>query len=224
MDKDMKYLKLLARQCYESQGKNAVNEQELLKSHVFSKDLAYWICERQLLGARYKEFLSYLGLDVTTSNVAEVGKGMYDTIVSDDNTTIITPYTYIKKNQDVLNYRLLPLDHEVYMTGVNNKYKNKLIPVPTNIDTFMTQNPYRSLELVNWDILHNCMDYDILVGIFGHIHDNDKLKKINMLRLLKQKLTSDIKVQYEIDRDAYYAAIYSDKNPLTKTKSFVKTK
>ena len=210
MDKDLNYYKLLARQYYMAMGKNIKNERYLIDNCTFSKDISRFICERQLFGARYTEFLNYLGLDITKRNIAEIGKGMYDTLVSDYETTVITPHTYIKKNGEVLDYRLTPSKSGIYMIK-NEKDVNELINSPDFIDTFMTENPYGSPDLFNWDIIHNVFNQNIIVGVYGHIHDNDKLNKLRMLKGLKDKLESDIMLEYETDRDAYYATVFSDR-------------
>ena len=212
-----RYLNLLALQYSMALGIKAMDT----KSKSFEKDMINWIYERQAIGKKYVDFLNYLGLDVTTRETAEIGKGKFDTIVKDYDTTIITPYEYMDNNSDRLfKYEFFPTKDipGLIKTSIEGRI-DEIVSAPDYLKKFVTQNPYERTDLMGFEELHNGNNFDIIVGMYGHIHDNDKEMKLKQLKELRDKLTSDdYAVDYEVDRDSYLATIYSDRKQLEKIK------
>ena len=181
---------------------------------ISEKDFIRWIFERKEIGNEYVDFLENLNLSIKTPQTAEIGKSMFDTIVSSFDTTVITPHDYFETGKRVLKYDFFP-NREPRLIKYNDE-KMDIIPVPEDIKQFITQNPYDEFDLIGYEDLFNG-NYDVIVGMYGHIHDNDKERKLRMLRDLKDKITTNrYNIEYECSRDAYFAAIYN-KNEKTKS-------
>ena len=52
----------------------------------------------------------------------------------------------------------------------------------------MTQNPYTTIEIRNWEDLHNSGESDIIVGVYGSIYDKDIESKLKQIQELEEKL------------------------------------
>ena len=185
----------------------------------FYSELQNWVKERYKIGLKYKSFLDFLGKDITTSNTAEVDKGKYDTIVKSLDTRVITHLPYDSTNNQVLNYHFFPNSKNPGLLHYDFKKIVDVYSCPDDIKQFITQNPYFRTYLNGWDDLHNSGKYDIIVGMYGHIHDNDKEIKLKQLKELRNKLLLEYKVEYECDRDYYYATIYTNQDKVTKIKT-----
>ena len=191
-------------------------------SKRFYKDLSIWLSLREDIGKKYEVFLYYLGKDIDKVETAEVGKGKYDSVALTKNTTIITPYICSNDCNKFLNYSFFPdsKNPSLYRFDENTNTEEN-IQAPEYIDTYITQNPYSIRDLDGWEELSNGGNYNTIVGIYGHIHDNDKVKKLKQLKSLKDKLISNYILEYECDCDNYYAAIISNGK---ESKCFVKTR
>ena len=217
MNKSEEYFLLLMNQYYKAIGSKS--EPSLYISRNLYKEHLAWLKERNIIAKRYVEFLNYLGKDITTSSTAEIGKGMYDSIALPFNTTLITPYEIINSENRVYNYYFLPLqENGCFIKWNANKNEPEIKKVPEDIKTLMTNNPYREKDLVGWEDINN-NKLDIIVGMYGHIFDNDKESKLKQLKDLKEKLiSSDYILDFDYDRDAYFIALASDKEKYVKVK------
>ncbi|MBQ8891835.1 MAG: hypothetical protein IJ068_03110 [Bacilli bacterium] len=208
MNNTMKYNKLLTLQYC-----NALGIKVDTTSQGFKNDLVRWVFERKQIGEKYVEFLNSLGLNITNKETAEIGKGTFDTLVDSYNTTVITPYPYTNNVKRVLKYDFFP---NIQGSGLI-KYDSdgkiaEIVSVPKYINQIITQNPYNELDLIGYEDLFNVNDISVIVGMYGHIHDNDKEMKLKMLKLIKDKIKNNqFNVEYEYDRDSYFAAIYDNK-------------
>lgn len=178
----------------------------------FKKDYLEWLEERKIQGYRYFNFLYEMKSGLLERTTAEVGKNEIDCITLPFDTTIISPYEY--KDLDDFT-RLMPalmkvLDEELLLEFIpNDKIKSIILP-RKKIETVMTQNPYTTYSINEWDTLHNSGNYDIAVGIYGSIYDKDIKEKLKILKNLKEKiLLEDYKYDFNTDNDIYYGALVS---------------
>ena len=201
-------IKRLIEQYMSSTGTKIID----LKSEKFISDFANWIMELQKTGKRYTDLLEYLELDYNTRNCAEVGKCRFDTVVKPFDTTIITPDADIV---GVNKGRIITGNMKVY-GSVPIIVKDELIDlIPSeSIHTFMTQNPYTSNSILNWENLHNSGEANIIVGTYGSIHDKDTDDRI---KLIESHYIED----YYTSNDSYFYVIGSTKK--TKEKVLVKS-
>lgn len=224
MDKNEKYYMLLAMQYQMSIGISGTRACLNFNSKRFNKELLDWLKERRKIGYKYVDFLNYLGLDITTRETAEIDKGKYDSIVTSYDTSLITPYYYGVdiKDDKVLNYVFFPDSKNPALLKIDYMGKlREITSAPNYINQYITENPYRRTDIFGFEELHNGGNFNIIVGMYGHIHDNDKEKKLKQLKDLREKIIdSDIKIEYDCDRDSYFALVASDR----KIKNYVKTK
>ena len=202
-----KYLSLLIEQFKQATGTKNVD----INSQSFMSEFSEWIKSRQNISNNYLDLLEYMELSqISDPDTAEVGKGQYDSIVNPFNTTIITPHS---KGLETLGNRVINSDFVVMgdtpvLFGPNQSGN----PVSTSSSlTFMTQNPYTPVEIRNWEQLHNSRNHNIIVGVYGSIHDKDIETKIRQLESLKQRLTDSFKEEQYVIDDTYCYAIASER-------------
>ena len=173
------------------------------------KNLSYefleWIAINKLLAKEYSDYLAYLGY-CDSKTIAEVGKGRYDSI-STDNMAVISPYA---DTLHLANSELLVIDGTPLV-----EQKGKLIIPQEQI--LLTSNPYEEMRIGNWSRIHNLGQYDISIGMFGNIHDEDFEKKIKLIEELSSRMTDDHSVDYDTDKDNYFCTLNSRRKVKVKT-------
>ena len=184
------YVSNLTNQFIKSIGKSDID----INSKELWSEFNEWLNERKKIAKEYKTILDFLELDYNTNKTAEIGKGVFDTIVSNNNlTTIITPYTYYfdpQKRKNIIKGNL---------KIVSEKYPRKDISMERKIDDincFITQNPYTKKDIEIFNQLYSFYKYNIIIGIYGKNDDKDKEIKIIKLKELKEKITKNIKEEY----------------------------
>ena len=95
----------------------------------------------------------------------------------------------------------------------HRKGGNHIESIPNDIiHTFMTQNPISNISILGWENLHNSGNNDIIIGIYGDIHDKDIDAKKKTIDEIKAKLIStDYIEDYEKDDDRYFYVIGSSR-------------
>jgi len=211
----MSYLDNLSKQYRDATGVRTID----INSKQFLKELHSWTSERQKMGKGYLELLNRIGLyDFSSSYYAEIGKGCIDTIVGDYSTTIITPYTdymnqIVDERKIVRGY--MSVVSEVPVLVIDGVIEKTI----SDIDTYMTHNPYSPLWIRDWDRLHTSGSFDIIVGAYGKISDRDRNQKTKMIRDLVESIgTLDIKEDYIEYGEYYYTFVGSDRMLLKKEK------
>lgn len=189
-----------------------------LNSMSFLNDFSSWLKEMQKHGETYIQFLNSIGLDIDHYDVAEIGKGKCDSIVQDLTTTIITPYPEGIDRHGFDYCRLITARFKVYngkpallMKGLSKEQELDTLS-PSMFRIFMTQNPYSNKQIAYWDELHNLSDKDIIVGVFGNVHDKDKEYKLEQIREFRDKLYDSYNEDYTTEKDMYSYIISSDKS------------
>lgn len=215
-----RYLKKLIEQFKQATGTKNVDT----NSQEFISEFESWIRQRQLEGNEYLGLLDYMELSkVSDPATAEIGKGQFDTLVKDLDTTIITPYSKGIIIPD--SRRIITSDFRVYegtpvLMRQTEKGTTKIDPITSaSTLTFMTQNPYTPTQIANWEQLHNGRENDIIVGIYGSVYDKDTESKIKQIEDLRDRLDDSYKEEYAVVGDTYCYAIASER----KVKRLVKT-
>ncbi len=167
-----------------------------ISSEDYINDFAHWLYEQNKALEELKKYFANYDIDINDSNIAEVGKGKYDSIVL-PTTRIISPFgeTLNKENNELLVYQGEPI-----ITG--SEVKGQVV------DRFMTHNPYYYEQISEWPLLH-FNGYDIIVGYCGYVNDLNILEKENQLNLLKQNLEQGCIVNYDTINDVYVCFIKS---------------
>lgn len=170
-----------------------------------SYDFLEWIAINKLMAKEYSDYLLYLGY-FDSKTIAEVGKGRYDSIAS-EYMTVISPYA------DTLQ---LPKSELFVMGGVPLiEQAGKIISVEQDI--LLTHNPYDEMRVINWSTIHNLGDYDISIGMFGSIYDEDFSKKIKLIEEISKRVTEDHILDYDTDNDKYFYSLNSRRKVKVKT-------
>jgi len=176
----------------------------------FLTEFDNWLKERSLCGEVYLKLLKSMGININTSDTYEIGKGKLDTIVPNyPKTNMITPF-YDQSNfaSDRTIIGTFGVFHSKPTLIRVNKGMFDLTTLQSGI-TCMTQNPYTSKDILNWDLLHNSGNSKIIIGIYGNTSDCDRNKKIRELKILRDKLTSDYIEEHLINGDIYCSVVAS---------------
>ena len=161
------------------------------------KEITEWLKERDSLTDTYKMLLDCMDIEYNHPMTAEVGKGFQDTIVYNNNTTIITPYpNNLERN---IKNKIINASLQISCQNAN------LPPTPLpKIDHLMTENPYTRTDINNWEYIFNDSNIYATIGVFGRTYDKDKDKKIKMLKEFKERIIdTTYKEQYYRLKDEY---------------------
>ena len=200
----------LIEQFNEINGKKILKIEDL-KNEQIKNEFMLWLKERLEYGYRYIDFLYEINDKITESLTAEVDKTRYDSLVSGFDTTIISPY-FEDFNSRIMPARFVVYNGEPILHLDQKGSPNGMSLVKPGIDTFITHNPYSPYSIKNWEELHNSGNYDIAVGVYGDIHDKNIKRNLEILKQLRDKITSfDIKIDYNTSGNIYYAAVVSDR-------------
>lgn len=177
-------------------------------SECFISEFAGWVKERKTIGLDYLSFIfSSLKLSNNQELIAEVGKGKVDTLITNTNHLMITSFTKnIKREKPEHLVEGALWVERSYLILIR---VNKSIDISKcNIKRFITHNPYSKGNIRNLETLHNSEKYNIIVGIYGSIHDQDIEEKIKLLHYLKDKLTDNCYYERSnITSDSYMLVI-----------------
>ena len=208
------YLYYLAMQYEKATG---VKCKDLI-SVVYSKEFIDWLRKRRKMGEKYSNMLQEIGLlDLDDPYTVEVGKGFLDTLVKESSNAIITPYP---KGFDIRIGKIIispgfKVNYGVPTSVACDDVTEKNITSNHQL-TFMTQNPYTSAHIKNWEQLHNSGNSEIIVGVFGDIHDEDKEEKARQLEVLERKMQGSLAKMKETDGDTYLTVVASNPKLLLK--------
>ena len=189
-----------------------------LISVVYSKEFSDWLRKRRGMGERYSKMLQEIGLlDLDDPYTVEVGKGCLDTLVKESSNLIITPYP---KGFDIRTGRIIispgfKVNYGVPTLFARDDVTEKSITSNHQL-IFMTQNPYTSAHIKNWEQLYNSGNSEIIVGVFGDIHDKDKAEKIRQLETIERKTQGSLAKTEETDGDTYLTVVASNPKHLLK--------
>ena len=216
--KELEYIELLAEQYKEVTGIKNVD----LKSKAFLSELNEWLSELKRMGQVYTHFLDSNNIDCKESSCVEVGKGEYDSVVKPYSTTVLTDMPIsVSKN------RIISSNFAV-INGLPTIIKSTSsllfhVPVPKkSFDTYMTQNPYSSELLEDWDEIHNQGHGNIAVGMYGSLNDKNREEKLYLLKSLRSKISPSCIFDSGTLDGNYYAVLSSDKSAKKIKKYFFK--
>ena len=160
----------------------------------------------QKVSKEYINFLSYIGVVNNQNILVEVNKGKYDSLFLND----ILIVSQFAKTMNFNDSKLLICDNIPTIQSGSILYDS------SNIDFFITHNPYNPYYLSNLDQIH-LLGY---FGMFGTIHDPDRLLKLRVLKQFAGSLDEQFKIYYDTNNDCYFGCIKSQR----KIKKLVKTK
>lgn len=176
-------------------------------SKMYIEEFCEWIINQKCISKYYVDLLSQFDLDINNPEVAEIGKGKYDSIAL-PNTQIISEFgeTLGHQNKELVIYQGEPI-----IIG-SKLFEGQVV------DKFITQNPYDCRNLQDWEKLHYA-NGDICIGMYGRKIDKDFEYKMNILKCFESLLADDSILEYTTIDDKYLAFIKSDKKILRKIKT-----
>ena len=202
-----KYLDKLLKQFMEARGIRHAN----VNSEEFVNEFCSWIKENKLVSWKFITLLDYMNGQTYDSFSVEIGKGMYDSLAECTSANIITPYSEgleNKTNGKVIKGELSACGFGHGPAMVTN---GKLELIDSNINRFITHNPYTQSDIRNWEMLHNS-GKNIAVGVYGSIYDHDINKRLKQMKELKDKLLGEVSEEYGVIDDIYCYALSSKRN------------
>lgn len=160
-------------------------------------DFISWIAENHLLCYKYKDYLFDIGV-LQDEDYLEIGKGLYDSISKSEtnSSTIFGDTINAPKSSFILldENPILISDRELIVP------EQKII---------LTHNAHVCYDISRWYQIHNGGRYDISVGVYGSIYDEDIKQKIRQVELLACKMSDDYTIDYDTDKDNYYFSLNS---------------
>lgn len=176
---------------------NSIKKEYNVNEIMSDKGFIEWILNNYKRLKIYRDYLEYMEIDFR-SNVAELNKGKYDSILNNDN-MIISPFgdTLGKDISELLFHNEQPII-----------ISNCSILNVNNIDLFITHNPYNNNYFRGMDKLHN-IGYSIVFGVFGDLSDLDKKDKLNDIKYLEKNLLEDYEIEYETINGTYVCILKS---------------
>ena len=176
-----------------------------------------WAREMQINGGRrYLAFLDFLGLNYYKSReTAEIGKGVYDSLVIGDEyeTRMISP-TRVAKN--IRGLKKLMLSGFIVANGIPNLASGGIhyaLKYGDPFCSFMTQNPYNIRDINGWAGMHNINGYGVIVGVFGRVQDDDRQRKVEIVKDFSERLSDSLIGDY-VEDGSYYFCVAGNR-PLT---------
>ena len=158
-----------------------------IHSETFVSDFSAWLINRQKIAKEYVSFLDYMGFHYADIDTAEVDKSEYDSVVKPFETTLITraPIKSINPERIIIGSMRVYDSVPILVNASQKKGISQVIQVPNDIiHTFMTQNPFTKQNISGWESLHNSGKNDIILGIYGSIHDKDIESKFEQMESL----------------------------------------
>ena len=172
----------------------------------YESEFIEWIAQNNQLTSIFRKYLLSLGY-FDGKSISEIGKGIYDSLLLSDS-HIISPHA---KTMNLPNSRL-------YLAGsILFIQENGMIYSP-NTKILHTHNPYEKTEVSNWYRIHNSGLYDISIGMYGNIHDNNISKRLDLIEKIAKRMIDDYEFNYDTDRDNYFCSLNSKRKVKTKIK------
>lgn len=163
----------------------------------------------QKVSKEYINFLSNIDVVNNQNLLVEFNKGKYDSLAI-NNIFLVSLFA---ETMNCNNRELFTLNNIPIIQSGTTLYN------ASNVDYFITHNPYSTYYLSNLDQIH-LLGYNICFGMFGKIYDSDRLQKLNILKKFADSLNDQFQMYYETNNDCYFGCIKSQR----KNKKLVKIK
>lgn len=213
---EYEYIKYLAEQYALANGIKNID----LNSKAFLSEFNEWLGEVKRMSELYPSFLDSLDVNYNIVSAAEIGKGNYDSAFKNFQTTIITDMPISVDKKRLVSSHFAVIDDEPTIINRTDSFFFHIPISPKKIATYLTQNPYYPELIEDWEKLSNKCGNSIVVGMYGRLIDKDREKKINNLKMLRDKLELDSKIVQATFDGNYYAALFTKKKTKFLSKFF----
>ncbi len=158
-----------------------------------------WIIQNSVLLHQYWKYLEF-NFQYSTNDVLEIGKSKFDSLREHCSDINVSSTFVINNDESFLHIN----------NGIPLIVNKDGIAIPRE-QILLTHNPYFESEISDWYLIHNKNQKDISIGMFGRLEDEDRKKKINLLRDLSQKMTDDYVLTYDTDQGNYFCSLNSQR-------------
>lgn len=174
---------------------------------IHDESFIKWINSNFILSEQYGEYLKEINTNIGDRLSTEIGKGIYDSIASDvENMDIVSPYASLMGYENK-RFALLPDNEDgIVMPYVFSK-DNRIDTLNSGI--VVTHNPYNARQFLSLSDLHNQESYDISIGMYGDLCDEDREQKLMFLKYLRDNMSDDCTYDYDTLNGNYFASLNS---------------
>ena len=191
-----------------SLGLHDITVNDINKNKKLSSAFYEWIQKRIVLCNGFTKILDEEGINYKDETCAEVGKGIYDSIVIPYDSFILSKhadeFTSCDASRLIRGY--LEINDFGFPNIINND-KLMVSNVKDSFETFLTFNPYTISDIRDWDKIYNSNNGNIIIGVFGNSSDRDKEQKIYYVRSIKSKLQYGYNETYASQDGNYYYVV-----------------
>ena len=208
---DREYLKYLKQQFLNAEGSKCKG--------INYKEFEEYLLQINKLSRKYITYLSNLGIDINDSDIAEVNKGIIESVVYDkSNISLITPFTdgmNTNIGNEIYRFKFVSKDGiPSFVTKTGIIYNMEGI-VPSK-HSFITQNPYNYGMIEGFsDLSYN--GYGVIFGMYGMIYDKDYAAKLKMFEQVKSTII-DCNDEMITEGEDYYLIARSSIKVKTKSR------
>ncbi len=172
---------------------------------IYDKAFKQWLENYSIEIGKYLEFLEANGINIKESNIAELDKGPFDSLlvrkaVNDLNKKLITEQGLAIK----VPKRKVKLHKKEVKVLINGCY----YPLE-DFEAYMSYNLLKNSQLERFSTLHN-QGKHIIYGVFGDINDIDKRTKLeNVKNIYKNMDDGEFNLHYDEDNGTYFYLVES---------------
>ena len=175
---------------------------------IYDKEFNKWLDQYSYELSAYIEFLESHGYEFKKSNIAELDKGPYDSIlvrrVADNlSKRLITENaTAIRIPRQRLKVAKKEILEEIKI------YHNGRLDPSLDFDTYMSYNLTRN-QVDRFSAIHN-LGKDVLYGVFGNVNDIDKRAKLeDIANIYKRMNDGEFILDYQESDGTYFYMVGS---------------
>ena len=163
--------------------------------NVDQEDFTEWLKLYIDMTKSYSNFIKSYGICLDEANLAELGKGKFDSIIKENAYEISKFSETMKRSKlifgDVFKELLIYQDNMVVSLD------------DLNIDTLISQNPNNAYDIKNLIILSNLSNKQIVLGMYGNFSEKDIKSKTRIIKNFLEE-TNHNEFEFDTEKDNFY--------------------
>ena len=172
---------------------------------IYDKGFKEWLDKYSYELNAYIEFLESQGYKFKDSNIAELDKGPFDSILVRRTADNIEK-RLITENASTINIPVRKV--KIAKKEIKIYHNGQLFPID-EYDSFMSYNLSSRSQLDRFSMMHN-LNKSIIYGVFGHNDDLDKMKKLADVRSIYENMNDgEFNINYENSDNTYFYMVAS---------------
>ena len=177
---------------------NGINY-NLLTYRIHHKEFLKWLDEYKVITQEFKNYLIELGF-YNYLPTAEINKGKYDSIAGDE-LVVYSPYAKTL-GKEPTTFAIVGYTPIIY---------NKKQPIVPKERIYLTSNPNRE-DISHWLELAKRKDYDISLGVYGTVNDENYKDNLVLMAELKSILPEDYIMNNDVINGNYFCTLNNKHN------------